>query len=260
MAHVDEWCDDEEEEQFFRQRLRLPGAWLAEAQALWARYCRDDAGEGPRRRHPCCCWALVGRQPEGQGQATLQRFHHPAFRGRARPVLHFMGDPAEPTGGGPAASGACRPVCTPCNLHSCCCNGHPGLQAGWTNCWRRVTGRRRTPCCARLWRLAGCWRVRARRLCYNPAPCGQRPAQAIASRPCSPPASHVGNHLLGTPSSLLPPIQLHLPGSSPQQAMSGGCLMCCSSLRSMRRRLMRLAARAPGSLAAAPMPPSCGSK
>ncbi|KAL4426686.1 hypothetical protein ABPG77_004742 [Micractinium sp. CCAP 211/92] len=44
MAHVDEWCDEEEEEQFFRQRLRLPGAWLAEAQALWARYCQDDAG------------------------------------------------------------------------------------------------------------------------------------------------------------------------------------------------------------------------
>lgn len=45
MAHVDEWCGDEEAEEFLRQRLRLPGSWLAEAQALWARYCQDDAGE-----------------------------------------------------------------------------------------------------------------------------------------------------------------------------------------------------------------------
>ncbi|KAL4425557.1 hypothetical protein ABPG75_009573 [Micractinium tetrahymenae] len=44
MAHVDEWCEDDEAEEFLRQRLRLPGAWLAEAQALWARYCQDDAG------------------------------------------------------------------------------------------------------------------------------------------------------------------------------------------------------------------------
>ncbi|KAI3438757.1 hypothetical protein D9Q98_001175 [Chlorella vulgaris] len=43
-AHADEWCDDEEVQAFFRQRLGLPAAWLAQAQALWAQYCEDDAG------------------------------------------------------------------------------------------------------------------------------------------------------------------------------------------------------------------------
>lgn len=45
MAHADEWAEDEEVHAFFANRLALPPAWLAEAQALWAHYCADDAGE-----------------------------------------------------------------------------------------------------------------------------------------------------------------------------------------------------------------------
>jgi hypothetical protein len=42
--HADEWCEDEEVAAFLRNTLRLPHAWLAQAQALWRRYCQDDAG------------------------------------------------------------------------------------------------------------------------------------------------------------------------------------------------------------------------
>ncbi|PSC76893.1 nuclear pore complex NUP98A isoform B [Micractinium conductrix] len=44
LAHADEWADDDEVQAFLRDVLRLPPAWLAEAAALWARYCQDDAG------------------------------------------------------------------------------------------------------------------------------------------------------------------------------------------------------------------------
>ena len=45
MAHVDDWGVDEEVVAFFTEQLRLPAAWLAEAQALWAQYSADEAGQ-----------------------------------------------------------------------------------------------------------------------------------------------------------------------------------------------------------------------
>jgi hypothetical protein len=45
MAHVDEWGEDEDVIAFFTEQLRLPAAWLAEAQALWAQYSADEAGQ-----------------------------------------------------------------------------------------------------------------------------------------------------------------------------------------------------------------------
>ena len=45
MAHVDDWGVDEEVVAFFTEQLRLPAAWLAEAQALWAQYSAVEAGQ-----------------------------------------------------------------------------------------------------------------------------------------------------------------------------------------------------------------------
>lgn len=100
----------------------LQAAWLAEAQALRAHYCADDAGTGGS--WPKAWSAATPFCPSGPAAAVMSQ---------------------------PSSQSACvqhpRPPAVP-------------LQAAWTSCWMPATGRQRTRCCATLSRRAGCWRVR----------------------------------------------------------------------------------------------------
>ncbi|PRW58789.1 nuclear pore complex NUP98A isoform X1 isoform B [Chlorella sorokiniana] len=85
QTHADEWANQPEVWAFLRDRLALPAAWLAEAQALRAHYCADDAGrldqlldaEDWHAAHALLCdlvaprWVLAGEL--GRLAAVLDR-------------------------------------------------------------------------------------------------------------------------------------------------------------------------------------------
>lgn len=157
-AHVDEWSEDEEAEEFLRQRLRLPGAWLAEAQALWARYCQDDAGEGPSGCPPLPGRNVVAARPGLAADPGIVIAHsrrkqrHVSERQRSGFALAAawgaaaLSAPCRPDGCAaprrPAsrAPTGCRWQCVSgpaFGLHPCACRNRchrASLQAGWTSC------------------------------------------------------------------------------------------------------------------------------
>ena len=101
MAHVDEWGEDEEVAAFFTEQLCLPAAWLAEAQALWAQYSADEAGQLHHllaagdwpAAHALLCevvaprWLLAG---EGRAAWWLWRAHADMQAVACAVVRHFQ--------------------------------------------------------------------------------------------------------------------------------------------------------------------------
>ena len=109
-AHADEWSDDAEVEQFLRDTLRLPPAWLAEAAALWARYCGDDsarlghllqAGDWPAA-HALLCSAVAPAWMAAGGQQSEQRLSEvlSELEGHAQAINHVGGAGCWESGGG----------------------------------------------------------------------------------------------------------------------------------------------------------------